>query len=225
MSAWKQQPGGIPQSPAQYDSGPLLCHSDLSGLPDKRHCTVEHGQELRCGVLWQRMAPQGLLCTAENFQTPADVPSQELLGLEYLFSQSTGESGPFPLQDNPVLRRRWFSRDTPILVRLTRCTTAMWRQDDILDVAQSHIMLTSQDTSTVHPSAFKDACRPKPLPGFEKLETFCSLLVEIGLAEDKLLGRCSPNENNQDGAGFYQSLRGSSTCMLRNGRGLSQRPR
>ncbi|KAJ8370311.1 hypothetical protein SKAU_G00103390 [Synaphobranchus kaupii] len=35
----------------------------------------------------------------ENFRAPADVPSNELLGLEYLFSQSTGESGPFSLQD------------------------------------------------------------------------------------------------------------------------------
>ncbi|KAK3536064.1 hypothetical protein QTP70_026481, partial [Hemibagrus guttatus] len=35
----------------------------------------------------------------DNFRAPADVPSQELLGLEYLLSQSTGESGPFSLQD------------------------------------------------------------------------------------------------------------------------------
>ena len=35
----------------------------------------------------------------ENFRAPADVPVDELLGLEYLFSQSTGESGPFSLRD------------------------------------------------------------------------------------------------------------------------------
>ncbi|XP_034035726.1 uncharacterized protein LOC117518633 [Thalassophryne amazonica] len=34
----------------------------------------------------------------ENFRPPADVLTNELLGLEYLFSQSTGESGPFSLQ-------------------------------------------------------------------------------------------------------------------------------
>ena len=32
----------------------------------------------------------------ENFRAPADVPSNKLLGL---FSQSTGESGPFSFQD------------------------------------------------------------------------------------------------------------------------------
>ncbi|XP_034051562.1 uncharacterized protein LOC117532359 isoform X2 [Gymnodraco acuticeps] len=35
----------------------------------------------------------------ENFRAPAEVDSNELLGLEYLFSQSTGESGPFSLED------------------------------------------------------------------------------------------------------------------------------
>ncbi|KAL7857439.1 hypothetical protein SRHO_G00163380 [Serrasalmus rhombeus] len=32
----------------------------------------------------------------------------------------------------------------------------------------------------------EDACSPNPLPDFQKLEMFCSLLVEIGLTEDKL---------------------------------------
>lgn len=35
----------------------------------------------------------------KNFHAPANIPSAELLGLEYLFSQSTGESGPFSLKD------------------------------------------------------------------------------------------------------------------------------
>ncbi len=35
----------------------------------------------------------------ENIYAPANVTSNELLGLEYLFSQSTGESGPFSLSD------------------------------------------------------------------------------------------------------------------------------
>lgn len=35
----------------------------------------------------------------ENFHAPAAVTSNELLGLEYLFSQGTGESGAFSLND------------------------------------------------------------------------------------------------------------------------------
>ncbi|XP_060730728.1 uncharacterized protein LOC132848765 [Tachysurus vachellii] len=59
-------------------------------------------------------------------------------------------------------------------------------RDGVLDVAPSRITLTAEDTSTVNPPAFEDACSPNPLPGFQKLETFCSLLVEICLAENKL---------------------------------------
>ncbi|GAA6073338.1 uncharacterized protein LOC114829731 [Tachysurus ichikawai] len=97
----------------------------------------------------------------ENFRAPADVNSEDLLRLEYLFSQSTGVSGP--LQD--------IVNDGP---------------DGVLDVAPSRITLTAEDTSTVNPLAFEDACSPNPLSGFQKLETFCSLLVEICLAENKL---------------------------------------
>ncbi|MCI4380212.1 hypothetical protein PGIGA_G00237130, partial [Pangasianodon gigas] len=37
------------------------------------------------------------------------------------------------------------------------------------------------------PPAFQeDSCSPNPLPGFQQLERFCSLLVEIDLTENKL---------------------------------------
>ncbi|KAK3520614.1 hypothetical protein QTP70_028634, partial [Hemibagrus guttatus] len=44
-------------------------------------------------------------------------------------------------------------------------------RDDILDVAPSHITLTSQDTSTVHPPALEDACSPNPLSLRETSQT------------------------------------------------------
>ncbi|KAL7860999.1 hypothetical protein AOLI_G00173480 [Acnodon oligacanthus] len=55
-----------------------LCSMALSGLSDKWHCTLFRET------------------VEENFWAPADVPSNELLGLEYLFGQSMGES--FSLQ-------------------------------------------------------------------------------------------------------------------------------
>ncbi|KAJ8370305.1 hypothetical protein SKAU_G00103330 [Synaphobranchus kaupii] len=123
----------------------------------------------------------------ENFRAPADVPSNELLGLEYLFSQSTGESGPFSLQD--------IVNDGPGPEEVVQpgqpdpdeaYQSDVEAHEDVLDAVLSHITLTSDETSTVHPSAFEDACSPNPLPGFQKLEMFCSVLVEIGLTEDKL---------------------------------------
>ncbi|XP_076841988.1 uncharacterized protein LOC143486080 [Brachyhypopomus gauderio] len=126
----------------------------------------------------------------ENFRAPADIPSNELLGLEYLFSQSTGESfslqdiiddGPSseeevvqPGQPDPDEHDEAYQSDTEA-------------RGDVLDAVLPHITLTSDETATIHPPAFEDACSPNPLPGFQKLEKFCSALVEIGLQEDKLL--------------------------------------
>ncbi|GAA6081712.1 uncharacterized protein LOC108442837 isoform X1 [Tachysurus ichikawai] len=76
----------------------------IPGLPDKRHCAVERGQELGCSVRWQRTAPQGILRTADRTpQHPVSAAVQRNRGgeftspcrreLEYLFSQSTGRIG------------------------------------------------------------------------------------------------------------------------------------
>ncbi|KAJ4921702.1 hypothetical protein JOQ06_002002, partial [Pogonophryne albipinna] len=92
----------------------------------------------------------------ENFRAPAEVDSDELLGLEYLFSQST---------------ERWESH----------C-----EGDNVQDAILPHITLVTDETSTVNPPAFEDACSQNPLPGFQQLERFCSLLVEMGLIDDKL---------------------------------------
>ena len=80
-----------------------------------------HRLNTRCQQLFGEMVE-------ENFRAPADVPSDELLGLEYLFSQSTGESGPFSLQDMDLIqKRRWFCLGSSIQMRLTRHTRATWR--------------------------------------------------------------------------------------------------
>ncbi|KAL6479126.1 hypothetical protein MHYP_G00125590 [Metynnis hypsauchen] len=75
----------------------------------------------------------------ENRQAPADVPSNELLGLEYLISQSTGES--FSLQD--------IVKDGP---------SPEEAHGDALDADLPQITLTSDETSTVHPPAFVSSC-------------------------------------------------------------------
>ncbi|XP_034540592.1 uncharacterized protein LOC117813704 [Notolabrus celidotus] len=119
----------------------------------------------------------------ENFRAPADVASDELLGLEYLFSQSTGES--FSLRDNdgPDEDGEVLQPGQPDEAYESDAEAPA---DQDLDTSLTHITLTSEETSTVHPPAFEDACSPNPLPGFRKLENFCSALVEIGQAEDKL---------------------------------------
>ncbi|KAK3567644.1 hypothetical protein QTP86_020423, partial [Hemibagrus guttatus] len=165
----KTLPNMIPGTQLQSS----LCRSALSGLPDKRYRTVERGQVLRCSVWWKRTAPQGAARAG------------------VLFSQSTGKSGSFSLQDlvndGPGPEEEVVQPGHPDTGEADEAYHSdVETRDDVLDVAPSHITLTSQDTSTVHPPAFEDACSPNPLPGFEKLGTFCSLLVRIGLAQDKL---------------------------------------
>ncbi|ROL47960.1 hypothetical protein DPX16_0139 [Anabarilius grahami] len=58
--------------------------------------------------------------------------------------------------------------------------------DNIVTAIPAHITLTTEETPAAHPPAFEDACSSNPLPGFQQLEKFCSLLVEVGLTEDKL---------------------------------------
>ncbi|KAL7873623.1 hypothetical protein AOLI_G00126940 [Acnodon oligacanthus] len=124
----------------------------------------------------------------ENVRAPADVPSNKL-GLEYLFSQSTSES--FSLQDivndGPSPEEEVVHPELPDPGKADGAYHSnVEAHGDALDANLPHITLTSDETSAVHPPAFEDACGPNPLPGFQKLEMFCSLLVEIGLTEDKL---------------------------------------
>lgn len=96
---------------------------------------------------------------AENFWAPANVPSSELLGLEYLFSQSTGESGPSSLQDlvndGPAPEEEVIQpgQQTPDEVD-EAYQGDMEAHHDVVDAVLPHITLTSCDTSTVHPPAF-----------------------------------------------------------------------
>ncbi|XP_056608893.1 uncharacterized protein LOC130426242 isoform X1 [Triplophysa dalaica] len=127
----------------------------------------------------------------KNFQAPAAVTSNELLGLEYLFSQSTGESVAFSLSD--------LSKDGPSpeeeVVQPDELDPneddEAYQSDpeadqDRMTTDPAHINLTMEETTTAYPPAFEDACSPNPLPGFHQLENFCSLLVEIGKTENKL---------------------------------------
>ncbi|XP_047667899.1 uncharacterized protein LOC125140999 [Tachysurus fulvidraco] len=116
--------------------------------------------------------------------------TKELLGLEYLFSQSMGESGP------PCSR--------------ISSEMAFWMSPRPASLS------TADDNSTVNPPAFEDACSPNPLPGFQKLETFCSLLVEICLAENKLSltteQRCKILEAWNAGRNMISSHRSLISC-------------
>lgn len=127
----------------------------------------------------------------ENFPIPAAVTSNERLGLEYLFSQSTGESGDFSLTD--------FSKDAPSpeeeVIQQGQADPDedddAYQSDpeadqDVVPIAPAHITITTNETTTAHPPAFEDACSSNPLPGFQQLERFCSLLADIGLSKTTL---------------------------------------
>ncbi|XP_045080584.1 uncharacterized protein LOC121580638 isoform X2 [Coregonus clupeaformis] len=71
----------------------------------------------------------------ENFRAPADVSSNELLGLEYLFSQSTGNLGPSLFRTlstmDLVQKRRCSDLGSLIQMTQTRRTRAMWRHTTV----------------------------------------------------------------------------------------------
>ncbi len=93
----------------------------------------------------------------ENIHTPANVTSNELLGLEYLFSQSTGESGPFSLSD--------LSEDGPSpeeeVVQPGQSdpdeddeANHSDPDNDIVPAIPAHITLTTDETTAAHSPAF-----------------------------------------------------------------------
>ncbi|KAK1895879.1 Polyketide synthase-nonribosomal peptide synthetase hybrid himA, partial [Dissostichus eleginoides] len=100
----------------------------------------------------------------ENFRAPAEVDSNELLDEEVV---QPGQPTPDPEADEA------YQSDGE-------------SHENVLDAILPHITLVRDETSTVNPPAFEDACSQNPLPGFQELERFCSLLVEIGLVKDKL---------------------------------------
>ena len=94
----------------------------------------------------------------ENFRVPADIPSNELLGLEYLFSQSSGESEPFSLEgiveDGPGEDEEVLQPGQP-----DPQEDEAYQSDEEehcnrhLDAAQPDIVLTDEITSTAHDPA------------------------------------------------------------------------
>ncbi|XP_039530308.1 uncharacterized protein LOC120480951 [Pimephales promelas] len=125
----------------------------------------------------------------ENFRAPAAVQSNELLGLEYLFSQSTGEAfslegivndGPGPEEE--VIQPGQADSDDE-----ADEADEAYQSDEDHPTVQPHMTLTSSETATVNPPAFEDVCSENPLPGFQKLEAFCAALVEVGLTDQTLL--------------------------------------
>ncbi|XP_056319082.1 uncharacterized protein si:ch211-243p7.3 [Danio aesculapii] len=136
----------------------------------------------------------------ENVCVPAAVTSNERLGLEYLFSQSTGEFGDFSLTDllkdaprpeEEVIQQGQAEPDED---------DEAYQSDpeadqDAVAIAPAHITLTTNETTTAHPPAFEDARSSNPLTGFQQLERFCSLLADMGLSEAKL--NLTPYQRNR----------------------------
>ncbi|KAK7131740.1 hypothetical protein R3I93_018338 [Phoxinus phoxinus] len=122
----------------------------------------------------------------ENFRAPTAVQSGELLGLEYLFNQSTGEA--FSLEgivnDGPGPEEEVIQ---PGQADLDGEADEAYQSNEDHPVVEPRITLISSETATVNPPAFEDVCSDNPLPGFQKLEAFCAVLVEVGLTDQKLL--------------------------------------
>ncbi|XP_041941106.1 uncharacterized protein LOC121704716 [Alosa sapidissima] len=117
----------------------------------------------RCQLLFREAVEQ-------NLRPPADVQSDELLGLEYLFRQSTGESEEVYQPGDPG----------------AKADEAYQSDKDLEDIDAARITLTNNETATVHPPAFEDACSANPLSGFQELKAFCATLVQLGGADQKL---------------------------------------
>ncbi|XP_033999550.1 uncharacterized protein LOC117493205 [Trematomus bernacchii] len=111
----------------------------------------------------------------ENLRAPAEVDSHELLGLEYLFSQSTGESesGPFSLEDiihdgpgpdEEVVQPGQPTPDPEADEAYQSDGESHCEGDNVLDAILPHITLVTDETSTVNPPAFEDACSQTSLP-------------------------------------------------------------
>lgn len=98
----------------------------------------------------------------DNFRAPANVMSNELLGLEYLFSQSTGESGPFSLRDlvkdGPGPEEEVVPPGQPDPEEADVAYQSDGEAHDVLDAVLPSITLTCDETSTVYPPAFVSSC-------------------------------------------------------------------
>ncbi|KAJ4929104.1 hypothetical protein JOQ06_004723 [Pogonophryne albipinna] len=77
----------------------------------------------------------------------------------------------------PVQARRWFSPGSQLQIqrqmRRTRATGSHIARETMCWMPSCPTSHSSDETSTVNPPAFEDACSQNPLPGFQQLETFC----------------------------------------------------
>ncbi|XP_076144090.1 uncharacterized protein LOC143126052 [Alosa pseudoharengus] len=170
----------------------------------------------RCQLLFGEAVDQ-------NFRPPANVQSDELLGLEYLFCQSTGKSEAFSLDglvdDGPAPEEEVYQpgEDDPG----AEADEAYQSDEDLEDIDAARITLTNNETATVHPPAFEDACSANPLPGFQELEAFCSTLVQLGGADQKLqLTTTSATPSSTPGMRWRSttsSHRSTTSCTARTG--------
>ena len=99
-----------------------------------------------------------------NFQAPAAVESNELLGLEYLFSQSTGAS-PFILGD---LQNEGPGPDEEVQ-QPGQCDAEDEAYESgeegdtsVADVLPHHIVRSADETGTAHPPALVSTLLPCP---------------------------------------------------------------
>lgn len=93
----------------------------------------------------------------DNFRTPAAVTSNELLGLEYLFNQSTGESGAFSISDlsndGPSPEEEVVQPGQTDLDEDEAYQSDPETDHDRMAADPAHITLTTDETTTAHPPA------------------------------------------------------------------------
>lgn len=95
------------------------------------------------------------------FRAPANVASNVLLGLEYLFSQSTGQCGPFSLQnvvnDGPGPEEEVIQPGQPD-VDDEAYQSDMEAHEDVLSAILPHTRLISDKTAVIQHPACVSSC-------------------------------------------------------------------
>ena len=95
----------------------------------------------------------------ENFSAPADIPSNELLGLEYLFAQSIGESASAPFSLEGIVEDGPGEDEEVVMSGHTdpeedeAYQSAVEANENGLDATVPHILLTNEETSSAQPPA------------------------------------------------------------------------
>ncbi|XP_038071853.1 uncharacterized protein LOC119740580 [Patiria miniata] len=127
----------------------------------------------------------------ENFRIPAE-SNDELLGLEYLFMQSTGSTDEMHITSSTALRDEGPTEEEEVMTNEESDEGLDDGYNSEADLTQGtavtpvHMVVTTNETAEALDPACEDVCGMNPLPGFAKVEKLSQLLTNIATDEGKL---------------------------------------